>query len=101
MATLLLAREELGPAGWSQAHQRAFNRVALLWFHLHQATAVRKGVVELTHVSKCGGTSMCQLAALNGCRCAAWEAGVPVLGARAERCCLYSGGHHAARVAAA
>jgi hypothetical protein len=34
---------------------------------------VRKGVVELTHVSKCGGTSMCQLAALNGCRCAAGE----------------------------
>ena len=66
MATLMAARAELGD-GWMQEQEEAYTRVSLMWLHIHQAAARKKGIVELTHVSKCGGTSMCQLAMRNGC----------------------------------
>lgn len=35
---------------------------------LHRRAAVEKGIIEFFHVSKSGGTSLCQLAKDNGCR---------------------------------
>ena len=67
MATMYMA-QELAGSRWSAAHQKIHENIALLWFRLHHGAALTKGNVELTHVSKCGGTSMCQLAMKNGCR---------------------------------
>ena len=66
MAGLVVARATFA-ASWSGAMQQQYDQISLLWFHVHQATAIRLGRIEFTHVSKCGGTSMCQLAMRNKC----------------------------------
>jgi hypothetical protein len=54
---------------WSTACQRAAAMVLLQLQLLHQRSAAHRGIVEFTHISKSGGTSMCKLA--QNAKCAA------------------------------
>lgn len=67
MAVLMMARQHMG-ADWSEDHQDAHNRIALLLYHAHQTAARAKGIVELIHMSHCGGSGLCRLARRNGCK---------------------------------
>jgi hypothetical protein len=66
----LLALHEAGPlqaAAWTPAHQDLLREALLLLLALHVRQAAGRQI-EFTHVSKCGGTSICKLAAAAGCR---------------------------------
>jgi hypothetical protein len=67
MAVLMMARQHMG-AHWREDHQDAHNRIALLLYHAHQTAARAKGIVELMHMSHCGGSGLCRLAQRNGCK---------------------------------
>lgn len=42
-------------------------RICLLLFSLHKGSVVAKGAVQFFHISKSGGTNLCQTAQANGC----------------------------------
>jgi hypothetical protein len=52
---------------WGGSHASLLSEALLLWLSLHQRQALHKRV-ELTHISKTGGTSICKLARASGCR---------------------------------
>lgn len=58
-----------GP-GWAEdtGLQQALAQLAHQLYLQHRNGAANKVVTEFMHVSKSGGTSMCELSALNGCR---------------------------------
>lgn len=61
--------------------------VRLQLFQLHRAGMVGRGVVELMHVSKAAGTSMCKLAG-GGYH---WPLGNPGLAVNADGCAAIAG----------
>ena len=54
-------------SAFSVAVRQRIHQLLALLFDSHVATARRKGLLQYTHVSKTGGTSLCHAAATNSC----------------------------------
>jgi hypothetical protein len=95
-AALLLTTQR-APDAWSPPCQRSAALVLLQLQLLHQHSAAERGVLEFTHISKSGGTSMCHLAQQAGCSTEAFKVErncmvtvfgwVAMLTARPDPCC--------------
>ncbi|KAG2488252.1 hypothetical protein HYH03_013242 [Edaphochlamys debaryana] len=72
VAGIALHRHHSGPLA-SGAPLQAIARLLLALFERHRAAAGQKRVVEFAHVSKSGGTTLCQLAQKNGCQTESFE----------------------------
>ena len=70
MAAVVKQRLQSTGFSWaeSQELQRALAQLAWQLYVLHRQGAAHKPALEFMHVSKSGGTSMCSLSVLNGCR---------------------------------
>ncbi|GFR44184.1 hypothetical protein Agub_g5359, partial [Astrephomene gubernaculifera] len=55
-------------SSWGSKVREKMAGVLLQLFHLHRGGMAARGVLELMHVSKAAGTSMCRLAEASGCR---------------------------------
>lgn len=53
---------------WSAAQQAIMQRIGTALMRLHARGAREKTAAEFLHVSKSGGTSMCSLSVVNGCK---------------------------------
>lgn len=67
VASILKLSLERGRRSWTDTFQQAVEAVMLALYRLHRRGAAGKGALEFFHVSKAGGTSMCELSVLNGC----------------------------------
>lgn len=65
LATIIRRRLHTGP--WSNTVRQLVLRICRQLFDLHKQAFAAKGAIEFMHISKSGGTSMCQVAAVNGC----------------------------------
>lgn len=52
---------------WSKTEQSLVIKILLHLHTLHCRAAAKKPIIELFHISKAGGTSLCQLAQINNC----------------------------------
>ncbi|PNH06845.1 hypothetical protein TSOC_006756 [Tetrabaena socialis] len=66
VASLALHRLRHGPL--DAPSELAADQLLMRLLEMHRAAAKSKKVVEIMHVSKSGGTTLCGLAELNGCR---------------------------------
>jgi hypothetical protein len=66
IGAILKKRADFG-AAFPAELQPAVDDVLLLLFALHRTSAAKRGAVQFFHVSKSGGTNMCQSAEANGC----------------------------------
>lgn len=53
---------------WTRPCEALVSQIAGRLFNVHRVGAAAKGATEFLHVSKSGGTSMCTVAAANGCQ---------------------------------
>lgn len=65
MGALLKQRLEHGP--FSKPVQAQVDKILLQLFQLHKKSTANKGAVQFFHISKSGGTNLCQSAQQNGC----------------------------------
>lgn len=67
IASIIKQDIKFGSEKWTQELKNAVTDVLLALFHVHKRGAALKAAMEFFHVSKAGGTSMCELSVMNGC----------------------------------
>lgn len=66
LGALLVQRVQRGER-FPPAVQQEVDRLLVLLFKLHKQSSAAKGAVQFFHISKSGGTNLCQSAEANGC----------------------------------